>query len=271
MARNEYKKLSKDDADRTRNASFVSLLFFQWMNSVFKTGSERPLEEDDFLPLPKQNISGSLIEQLQTNWNDENAKSKANGKKPKLWKSVMKMLSATEVVILLLLSSLYSFSRIIQPLFLGYLMSTLMSAEPQKNYLLYGCAFAMGVNALMGCLSMHHTDYRCELLSIRLSSALKGLVYLKVSTNVEQHKITLFGYTRFKLTSHTARHRLACEYSRLSSQRAACSLLAGRCKRSAMKVGCIRRLGIDITSSTLFYWLYLIKLALGLPKPEVLF
>lgn len=180
MAKNGYKKISA--GEKTDNVSFLSLLFFQWMNGVFKTGSERPLEESDFLPLPKENITSSLIEQLQANWDREKAKSKANGKKPKLWKSVIKMLSFKETMFLISTSGLYSLSRIVQPLFLGYLMSTLMSPEPQKNYLLYGCALAMGVNALIGCLSMHHFDFRCELLSIRLSSALKGLVYLKVST-----------------------------------------------------------------------------------------
>ncbi|KAL9971726.1 hypothetical protein ACROYT_G017928 [Oculina patagonica] len=177
MAKNGYKKISA--GEKTDNVSFLSLLFFQWMNGVFKTGSERPLEESDFLPLPKENITSSLIEQLQANWDKEKAKSKANGKKPKLWKSVIKMLSFKETMFLISTSGLYSLSRIVQPLFLGYLMSTLMSPEPQKNYLLYGCALAMGVNALIGCLSMHHFDFRCELLSIRLSSALKGLVYLK--------------------------------------------------------------------------------------------
>ena len=186
MAKNTYEKVSSGEKQKT--VSFLSLLFFQWMNSVFKIGSKRPLEQNDFLPLPKGNISSSLIKQLLANWNNETAKCKVNGRRPKLWKSVIKMLSFKETMFIIFASALYSLSRIIQPLFLGYLtstlMSTLVSTEPQTNYLLYACAVAMGVNALIGCLSMHHVNFRCELLSNRLSSSLKGLVYLKVSVSV---------------------------------------------------------------------------------------
>ena len=178
MTKNTYEKISS--GEKQKKVSFLSLLFFQWMNSVFKIGSKRPLEQSDFLPLPKGNVTCSLVKQLQANWNNEIAKCKANGGRPKLWKSVMKMISFKETMFIIFASNLYSMSRIIQPLFLGYLTSTLMSAEPQANYLHYACAVAMGVNSLIGCLSMHHLDFRCEPLSNRLSSALKGLVYFKV-------------------------------------------------------------------------------------------
>lgn len=179
MTRNGYEKISSDG--KKQNVSLFSLLFFQWMNSVFKTGSKRPLQQSDFLPLPNGNIASSIIKQLKANWNNEIAECKANGRRPKLWKSVIKMLSFKESVFLVFTRILYSLCRIIQPLLLGYLMSSLMSTEPRANYVLYACALAMGVNALIGCVTMHHFDYKCELLGNRLSSALKGLIYLKVS------------------------------------------------------------------------------------------
>jgi len=181
MARNGYQKIT-NDAD-TKKVTFVSLLLFQWMNDVFKTGSKRALDENDFLPLAKENTSGVLMELLKTKWNKEKAKSKENGKKPKLWKSVVGMLSVKEVLVLISMGALYTLCRILQPLLLGYLIVSLMSAEPKYNYLLYGCALAMGINGLIHFLAMHQFDYKCELLGIRISSALKGLVYLKVSTN----------------------------------------------------------------------------------------
>ena len=164
--------------------SFVSLLFFQWMNNGFKTGSQRPLTENDLLPLSEENLTSSLTERLQTKWRKENTKCKANGKRPKLWKSVIKMLCLKDSMIIVFTSALYTICGLLQPLFLGYLIYSLISAEPQEtDYLLYICALVMGINALIGSLSMHQLDYRCELLGIRISSALKGLVYRKVSTN----------------------------------------------------------------------------------------
>ena len=193
MARNGYKRISTEG--ETENVSFVSLLFFQWMNSVFKIGNERALEEDDFLPLSEENFTCTLTEQLQTNWNKESAKSKSNEKQPKLWKSVLKLISVKEGMIIIFVGVLFKICSLLQPLFLGYLIFTLISTpEPQKNYLLYGCALAMGMNALISSLSRHYFLYRCELLSIRIRCSLKGLVYVKVSNQSINQSInqTLF-------------------------------------------------------------------------------
>ena len=181
MARSGYKKISTSEDKAV--VSCFSIIFFQWMNSVFKIGSERSIDQNDFLPLSKENSACFLTEQLQANWNKENTKCKRNGKRPKLWKSVIKMLSVKDAMIMISQGALYSLTRVLQPLFLGYLISTLMSAEPQKDYLLYGCTFALCINALIMCFSLHHQDYRCELLGIKISSALKGLVYSKVRIN----------------------------------------------------------------------------------------
>ena len=180
MARNGYKKIT-DDAD-TKKASFVSLLFFQWMNIVFKTGSERALQKNDFLPLSKENTSSFVITRLRTKWEKEESKCKENGKEPKLWKIVLKMLSTKDVVLMVSTGAMFVLGRILQPLLLGYLITSLMSATPHHNYLVCGCALAIGFNELIGALSVHHLGYRCEVLSIRIVGALKGLVYHKVST-----------------------------------------------------------------------------------------
>lgn len=181
MTGNGYMKIPSD-ANKGR-VSFVSLLLFQWMNNVFKIGNERILEESDLLPLSKENTARSVTELLQTNWNKEKAKCEENGKRPKLWHSVIKILSTKDAMIMAFTFGLYSISRLLKPLFLGYLISSLMLEEPQKNYLLYFCALAMCVNTLIGNLGLHQACYASEVLGIKMSSALKGLIYHKVSTN----------------------------------------------------------------------------------------
>ena len=161
--------------------NLVSLLLFQWMNSIFKIGSERPLDENDFLPLSKENSACFLTDQLQQNWNNEKTKCSRNQKRPRLWKCVIKLISVKDAMIIIFTSVLKSISRLLQPLLLGYLISILISAEPKKDNLLYGCTLALCINAVIRALSMHQHDYRCELLGIRISCALKGLVYQKVS------------------------------------------------------------------------------------------
>ena len=182
MATNGYKKIPNDD--HTEKVSFVSVLLFQWMNSVFKTGSERALDEKDFLPLSDEDTTSSVTERLQTKWNDEITNSKGKENKPRLWKSIFMMLSVKEVLIVVFTGALYVIYCLLAPLFLGYLMTILISDEQQENNLLYGCALAvaMGINALVGCFAMHQFSYQCELQGIRISSAIKGLVYRKVSS-----------------------------------------------------------------------------------------
>ena len=185
MATNGYKKIPNDeDAEKV---SFVSLLLFQWMNSVFKTGSERALDENDFLPLSNKNTTSSVTERLQTKWNDEITNSKGKEKKPKLWKSILMMLSVKEILFVVLAGAVYVISCLLTPLLLGYLMTILISGGQQENNLLYGCALAvaMGVNAIVGSFGIHHFSYQCELQCIRISSAIKGLVYRKVSSITE--------------------------------------------------------------------------------------
>ena len=189
MARNGYNKISP--SEDKESVSFVSLLFFQWMNGIFKTGSERPLDENDFLPLSKENSASFLTDQLQANWNKEKAKCNRNQKRPKLWKSVIKLISVKDVMIIVFTNVLYAMFRFLQPLLLGYFISILMSAEPKKDNLLYVCALALCINSVIGTLGMHHRGYTCEMLGIRISCALKGLIYHKVSSNkfIRDHAI----------------------------------------------------------------------------------
>lgn len=178
MTREGYRKVPNED--HKEKISCLSFMFFHWMNNVLKTGNERPLEQSDFLPLSEENTSSFLIEHLQKEWNKEKATCKRKKKRPKLWKSVLKFLPLKEVLILTVNYALYSLSRLLQPLLLGFFMVTLMSPELHSVYLLYGCALGMGINALIGSLAMHHFDYRGEVWGLRFSSALKGLIYLKV-------------------------------------------------------------------------------------------
>ena len=75
--------------------------------------------------------------------------------------------------------SVETLCHILQPLLLGYLVKSLMTAE-LHNYLLYGSAIALGINGVISSVATHQADYHCEVLGIKISSALKGLVYMKV-------------------------------------------------------------------------------------------
>ena len=184
MQGNGYEKVSAEEGEEN-HVGILSFLFFQWMNHVIKTGSKRALEQSDFLPLTEENSTSSVSVKLQAKWNEEKAKGEQNGKRPRFWKSVLKMISVKDVLIILFTGILDSCSRIFQPLFLGYLVSSLMpTTESRNDILLYGCAVAMGVNALIKSLSVQHHSFRCEVLGVRLTSAIKGIIYRKVCTSL---------------------------------------------------------------------------------------
>ena len=70
------------------------------MNDVMKTGNKRALEEGDFVPLSKENTSQSATELLNKKWKEELTKSIGKKKRPKLWKSIVKMISPGETAVI---------------------------------------------------------------------------------------------------------------------------------------------------------------------------
>ena len=145
-----------------------------------KTGSERAVDENDLLPLKEEDTSSFLTKKLEAKWTEDTADSKIYDVKPKLWKSILKMLTAREKMILVLTMSVETLCHILQPLLLGYLVKSLMTAELHNMYLLYSSAIALGINGVISSVAMHQADYHWEVLGTKISSALKGLVYMKV-------------------------------------------------------------------------------------------
>ena len=172
----------RSPADPQKDAGLFSLLTFWWMNGVFQAGAKRPLEESDFLPLQEEDATQRLTENIQKLWNCEKKKCAESGKKPRLWKSVLKAVSLRRWGLLLFMNLVESTCRILQPLLLGFLVSEMMNIQNDDRSLLYMCVAAMSVNAVVRSQVAHQFFYRSYLLGMQLRAALKGVVYLKVST-----------------------------------------------------------------------------------------
>ena len=181
MESQEYKKLSTDEVEESRE-SFLSLLFFHQMSDVFKTGNKRNLDEKDFLPLLEEHTSFSTTKKLQKKWNSEITKSQESGRRPRLWRSIIKTITFREVATIIFAEALNFINRMIQPLLLAYLISALTSDDHHYTLMTYGVAIAMGISPLIGSFGLHHRAYCSELFGIKVSSTLKGLVYIKVTT-----------------------------------------------------------------------------------------
>ena len=186
MENRGYESIKNDDKDLENNgrhpadsANFLSLLTCWWMNGIFRTGNKRPLEQSDFLPLNEEDKTKVQTEKLQEQW-DKHVRecSITPGKQPKLWKCVLKILSFKEVSFLLSFWFIESVFRITLPLALGLLLASIHSTE-RNQPLLVGCCLFIGIAGVLSATTQY-AGFRCDLLGMRLSSALKGIVYRKV-------------------------------------------------------------------------------------------
>ena len=185
MPNKAYETITNDVEDATdschpsMSANFLSLLSFWWMNSVFKIGNRRPLKQSDFLPLHEKDRTRDLTERLQEEWNNHVQEcNMAEGKQPKLWKCVLRTISCKEILFLISFWLLESVCRVLQPLVLGFLLR-LLSCRQRDRPLANAFCLLLSLSGLSTALT-HYSAYRFELLGMRLSSAIKGIVYLKV-------------------------------------------------------------------------------------------
>ena len=185
MSKKGYENVAADENDGTssshptKSANFLSLLTFWWMNSIFKTGSKRPLNQSDFLPLHEEDRTRDLTERLQREWNRHVQEcNKTKGKQPRLWKCVLRTVSFKEILFIPSVWLIDSTCRVFLPLVLGLLLRLLSSTETNRS-LVYACCLLLGSSGLTA-VCRHLCSFRCELLGMRLSSAIKGIVYLKV-------------------------------------------------------------------------------------------
>ena len=186
-SKTSYNRVPEDDdttgsSHPTTSANWLSLISFWWMNGIFKIGSKRPLLQSDILPLHEDDTTQDLTESLQSEWNKHvKNRNKTKTKQPVLWKCLFKTVSVRELLFLMIFLLVESTCRVFQPLALGLLIRLLSSTE-RDHSLEYACCLILALSGISGAC-IHYTGYRLELIGMRLSSAIKGLVYLKVSSN----------------------------------------------------------------------------------------
>ena len=231
MSNKGYEKITTGHADDdtesshpTTSANLFSLLSFWWMNSVFKIGSKRPLKQSDFLPLHEKDRTRDLTERLQKEWNNHVQEcNMTEGKQPKLWKCVLKTVTFHDICLPMCFWLLESMFRVSQPLVLGFLLHLLGSAEKNRS-LAYACCVFLTLSGLTSACT-HYSAYSCDLLGMRLSSAIKGIVYLKVRNEkydwsyVIQVWRSLTEFYRNFLYSSSRTMPLSCATFAYSSQR----------------------------------------------------
>ena len=176
-------KPDEDDDDHSthpaKSANYLSLFTFWWMNSTFRTGNKRPLNQSDFLPLNEEDRTRDLTERLKDLWNYEvHQCSTTPGEQPKLWKCLLRMLSYREMIFLLIFWFLESIFLLLVPLGLGLLLSLLTATELNRP-LIYGCCLFIGMAGVFSATT-HYSAFKSDVVGMRFAAAIRGIIYKKV-------------------------------------------------------------------------------------------
>ena len=176
--------VGNNDANRIsnpkENANILSILLFWWMNKILNLGSKRTLQSEDLLPLLEGDKAEILVETVVTEWKEQIQLARREGRHPKLWKAIMRVIPPKGYVTLVVLRLLSSASYIGLLLLIWFFLRSLSDSSATDT--LTSSLYIVGIGAvsLVRGLSVHHSDHFCELWGMRLKVSVIGIVYRKV-------------------------------------------------------------------------------------------
>ena len=163
-------------------ANWLSIIFFWWMNDVFKLGNKRPLTEEDLFHIPEDYKAETLVEEAERYWLEELKRGQSRRKKPRLWKALVRLIPWKSGLIMIILKTLESLSVVFLPLCLWLVLKTLNEGPDLDMKFVSMYVALLGLTSLIKALTTHHYEYLTELWGLKLKVALIGLVYKKVSS-----------------------------------------------------------------------------------------
>ena len=162
-------------------ANWLSIIFFWWMNDVFKLGNKRPLTEEDLFHIPEDYKAEILVEEAERHWLEELKRSQSRRIKPSLWKAMVRLIPWKSGLVMIILKTLESLSFVFLPLCLWLVLKTLNDGPDVDMKFVSKYVALMVLTSLIKALTTQHYDYLTELWALKLKVALIGLVYKKVS------------------------------------------------------------------------------------------
>ncbi|XP_070655987.1 ATP-binding cassette sub-family C member 4-like isoform X1 [Bos indicus] len=164
-----------------QKANLCSRLFFWWLNPLFKIGHKRKLEEDDMYSVLPEDRSQRLGEELQGYWDQEVLRAQEDAREPSLMKAIVKCYGKSYLV-LGMLTCLEEGTRVVQPIFLGKMISYVENYNPTDSAALhkaYGYAAGLSTCVLMWAVLHHLYFYHMQRVGMRLRVAVCHMIYRK--------------------------------------------------------------------------------------------
>lgn len=162
-------------------ASWLSIMFFWWLNDVLTLGSKRPLTDEDLFPLLKDYTAEALAEEAEKCWLDELKRSQSKNTKPRLWKAMSRLIPWRSRFVILIFVILRSLSADVLPVCLWLVLKMLNDGPDTDMKFAFIYVALLGITSTIQATSTQHYNYATDLWGLKLKVALIGLVYKKVS------------------------------------------------------------------------------------------
>ncbi|KAI4538922.1 hypothetical protein MG293_011189 [Ovis ammon polii] len=164
-----------------QKANFCSRLFVWWLNPLFKIGHKRKLEPDDMYSVLPEDRSQHLGEELQGHWDQEVKRAQKDAQEPSLMKAIVKCYWKS-YLIWGMFTFLEEGTRVVQPIFLGKMVSYVENYDPSDSAALqeaYGYAAGLSACVLMWAVLHHLYFYHMQRVGMRLRVAMCHMIYRK--------------------------------------------------------------------------------------------
>ncbi|DAA23777.1 TPA: ATP-binding cassette, sub-family C, member 4-like, partial [Bos taurus] len=154
-----------------------------WLNPLFKIGDEQKLKQDDMYSVLPEDHSQHLGEELQGYWDQEVLRAKTYKQEPSLMKAIIKCYWKS-CLVLGIFTFLEEGTRVVQPIFLGKMVSYIENYDPANSAALheaYGYAAGLSACVLVWAILHHLYFYHMQRVGMRLRVAVCHMIYRKVS------------------------------------------------------------------------------------------
>ncbi|KAB0353884.1 hypothetical protein FD755_023422 [Muntiacus reevesi] len=155
---------------------------FKWLNPLFKIGHKRRLEEDDMYSVLPEDRSQRLGEELQGYWDQEVKRAQKDAQEPSLMKAIIKCYWKS-YLIWGVFTFLEEGTRVVQPIFLGKMVSYVENYDPNDSAALheaYGYAAGLSACVFVWAVLHHLYFYHIQHVGMRLRVAVCHMIYRKV-------------------------------------------------------------------------------------------
>ncbi|KAI6778378.1 ATP-dependent bile acid permease [Emericellopsis cladophorae] len=188
-------------------ANLLSVITFDWLRTLIRTGYSRPLQSDDLYDLPNNRLVIDHADRLEKAWTSRLDCNRQRKPKSGLfsWRPFWARRTTESTVLALALNDvtfqwfwlggilklLGDLTQIISPLLIRFLINTL--SDPSQQAYRAGFGYAVGLFALLAfsVTSNVHGFYRSYTTGILLRAALMHVIYRRATTKLtERAKLT---------------------------------------------------------------------------------